>query len=352
MEKRYGRIVGWGAYAPSNIITNHDLSKTLDTDHEWIVQRTGIHERRVVSENETTATMAVAAAEKALRQANMTGNDLDLIIVATSSPDYLTPPVSSQVQHMLGAEDVPAFVLVTGCTGFLYALTVAQQFISAGSYKNILIIGAELLSRFIDWSDRSMCVLFGDAAGAFIMQASSEPCGISGFEMGSDGSGFEHIIARAAGAAEPINENTFADGRQYIQMNGREVFKFATRVIGRSTRRVLSDLDMTFDDIDWIVPHQANYRIIKAAAREMKRPLDNFLINIDRYANTSAASIPLVLCEALDSGKVKPEDKLLMVSFGAGLTWATMVIQMAPSPVVKVGALNGRVGETAVSPTT
>ncbi len=345
MEKRYGRIIGWGAYVPERIVTNFDLEKTLDTSNEWIVQRTGIEQRHIAAPEETTATMALAASKNALQQANLTPADIDLIIVATSTPDHLTPPVSSQVQHMLGAQ-APAFVMVTGCTGFVYALTTAAQFISSGSYRTILVVGVELLSRHVDWTDRAMCVLFGDAAGAVIMQATPEPCGIHGFNLGSDGSGAEHIIAPACGTAEPVNANTFADGRQFIRMNGREVFKFATRVIGRSCQDALGMAGKSLDDIDWIIPHQANLRIIQAAARDMRLPLDKFLINIQNYANTSAASIPLALTEALNSGKVKPDDTVLMTSFGAGLTWATAVLQLAPKPMRSNGVVRSVNGKT------
>ena len=331
MHTRYGRIVGWGKYVPQKIVTNFDLEKTLDTSNEWIVQRTGIRERRIAAPHETTATMAVEASRAALHQANLQPTDLDLIITATTTPDYLTPPVSSQIQHMLGAAHIPAFVLVTGCTGFVYALTTAEQFIRTGSYKNILVIGSELLSRFVDWQDRSVCVLFGDAAGAVIVQASDEPCGVLHFDLGSDGSKGHHIIAHAAGSAEPINQNTFVEGRQFLHMNGREVFKFATRIINSSCDTVLAEANMTINDIDWIVPHQANLRILKAAARSMDVPLEKFLINLDRYANTSAASIPLALCEGLADGLVQPDDKLLIVSFGAGLTWGAAIVQIAPT---------------------
>jgi 3-oxoacyl-[acyl-carrier-protein] synthase-3 len=333
MDKRYGRITGWGAYVPEKIVTNAELEKLVDTSHEWIVQRTGIVQRHIAAAGETTATMSVAAASKALACAGLEAADLDLIIVATTTGDYLTPPVSSQIQHMLGATNVPAFVLVTGCTGFVYALATAHQFIASGAYNNILIIGAELLSRFVDWSDRATCVLFGDAAGAVVMQADHRLCGIYGFDLGSDGSGSAHIIAPAAGSAEPVNAHTFAEGRQYIRMNGREVFKFATRVIGQSCRRALGHAGLSLDDIDCIIPHQANLRIIQAAAREMGQPLDRFLVTVDKYANTSAASIPVALCDGLASGRIAPDDTLLLVSFGAGLTWASVVLQLAPVAV-------------------
>ncbi len=338
MEERYGRITGWGAYVPEKIITNHDLEEMVDTSHDWIVQRTGIHQRHVAAPDETTATMSVEAARRALRKANLAAADLDLIIVATTTGDHLTPPVSSQVQHMLGAANVPAFVLVTGCTGFLYGLTTAQQFIGSGAYHNILVIGAELLSRFIDWHDRSTCVLFGDAAGAFVLQASTEPCGVLGFDMGSDGSGGHHIIAPAAGSAEPVGPDTFKEGRQFIRMNGREVFRFATRILGETSQRSLAQAGLTLADIDMIVPHQANLRIIQAAARNMGLPLDRFLVKIDKYANTSAAAIPLAICDGLDAGEIGLEDRLLLVSFGAGLTWASAVLQMAPTSEVAFAA--------------
>lgn len=331
MQTRYGRVVGWGAYAPEKVVTNFDLEKTLDTSDEWIVQRTGIRQRHIAAPNETTATMSVEAARLALQRANLSPAELDLIIVATTTGDHLTPPVSSQIQHMLGATNAPAFVLVTGCTGFVYALTTAQQFINSGAYDNILVIGAELLSRFVDWTDRSTCVLFGDAAGAFVLQATEEPCGLLGFDMGSDGSGGEHIVAPAAGSAEPINATTFAESRHFIRMNGREVFKFATRILGKTSERALANANLSLADIDRIVPHQANLRIIQAAARSMDIPLDRFLVKVHKYANTSAASIPVAICDALDAGEIKPDDRLLLVTFGAGLTWAAAVMQMAPT---------------------
>ena len=330
MQTRYGRVVGWGSYLPEKIVTNYDLEKTIDTSHEWIVQRTGILQRHVAADNETTATMSAEAARRALQQANLAASDLDLIIVATTTGDYLTPAVSSQVQHMLGATNVPAFVLANGCTGFLYALNTAQQFISSGAYDNILIIGAELLSRFVDWQDRNTCVLFGDAAGAFVLQASPEPCGVLGFDMGSDGSGGDNIIAHAAGSAEPISATTFAQGRHYIRMNGREVFKFATRILGKTSERSLARAGYTLADIDRIVPHQANLRIIQAAARSMDVPIEKFLIKVQKYANTSAASIPVAICDGLDAGEIQVDDRLLLVTFGSGLTWASTVLQMAP----------------------
>ncbi len=332
MIKKHGRITGWGAYTPEKVVTNFDLEKFLDTSNEWIVQRTGIHQRRIAAPHETTATMATEAGRTALDKANLSAVDLDLIIVATSTPDHLTPPVSSQIQHMLGAVNVPAFTLVTGCTGFVYALTTAQQFIASGAYQTILVIGVELLSRHIDWEERSTCVLFGDAAGAVVLESSQESGGVLSFDLGSDGAGAEHIVAPAAGTAEPVDEFTFENRRQFIRMNGPEVFKFATKVINLSCQKVLAQARMTLDDINWIIPHQANLRIIQTAARGMGIPQEKFFINIEKYANTSAASIPLALCEGLDSGQIRQKDTLLMVSFGAGLTWASAIVQLTPIP--------------------
>ena len=327
----YGRIIGWGSYVPEQVVTNHELSLRLDTSDEWIVQRSGIRERHMAGAHETTSSMSVEAGRKALARAGLTPGDLDLIIVATSTPDYHTPPVSSLVQAQLGATNVPAFVVVTGCTGFVYAYSVANQFIQTGAYKTILVIGAELLSRFVDWRDRSTCVLFGDAAGAVVIQATDEPCGMDSFTLGSDGSQGETIIMRSGGSKKPFGPQALADGDIFLEMNGREVFKFATRVVGKACHTVLEQAGMKLGDVDWIIPHQANLRIIEAAARDMHLPLERFIVNIDRYANTSAASIPLALAEAVDSGRIRVDDKLLIVAFGAGLTWGASLLQMAPT---------------------
>ena len=344
---KYGKVTGWGSYVPEKVLTNFDLEQMLDTSDEWIIQRTGIRERRIASERETTSTMATEASRAALAKANLAADELDLIIVATSTPDFLTPPVSSQVQHALGATDVPAFVLTTGCTGFVYALSTAYQFIGTGAYRNILVIGVELLSRFVDWEDRSMCVLFGDAAGAVVVQATGEPCGMSGFVLGSDGSEPEVLKIRDGGSAHPFSQETLENGGRYVQMNGREVFKFATRVVGPACQQTLDQAGLIMDDVDWIIPHQANLRIIQAAARNMKVPIERFVVNIDRYANTSAASIPLALSENLNNGRIKPDDTLLFVSFGAGLTWGALCLQ--PQPTMLVTSVAQSVLESASS---
>jgi 3-oxoacyl-[acyl-carrier-protein] synthase-3 len=334
MQKLYGKVTGWGMYVPEQILTNDDLAQRIDTSDEWITQRSGIRQRHIAGPEDTTSTMSAEAGRRALARAGLTAADLDCIIVASSTPDFHTPPVSSLVQAQLGAVDTPAFTVVTGCTGFVYAYSVANQFIQTGAYKKILVIGAELLSRFLNWEDRTTCVLFGDAAGAVVIEATTEKCGMFSFVLGSDGAAGNAIIMPSGGSKKPFGPQALADGDIYLEMNGREVFKFAARVVGKACADVLREARMPLEEIDWIIPHQANLRIIEAASKDMGVPMEKFIVNVDRYGNTSAASIPLALAEALDSGKIKPSDKLLLVSFGAGLTWGAAVMQMQPeSPV-------------------
>ena len=326
--KRYGNLVGWGKYVPSRVITNADLEKTLDTSNEWIVARTGIRERHVVEEGETTSSMSVAAAKMALAKAGISPRELDLIIIASSSPDYLTPPVSSQVQHALGANKAAAFTLVTGCTGFIYALSTAQQFIASRTYDTILVIGAELLSRFIDWTDRSTCVLFGDGAGAVVLKATNTPSGVLACILGSDGSGGGHLILPAGGSAHPPSLETIEKKMHTVRMNGPEVFKFATRILGKALRQVIRQAGLKTQDIDLFIPHQANARIIESAAKFAGLPEEKIFLNIHKYGNTSAASIPIALTEAMDEGRAKVGSTLAFVAFGAGLTWASAVVKI------------------------
>jgi 3-oxoacyl-[acyl-carrier-protein] synthase-3 len=327
MDPLYGRITGWGKYIPRRVMTNAELEKMVETSDEWITTRTGIKERRIAGPDEPTSFISAEAGKRAMEVAGITAADLDLIIVATSSPDYLLPPVSSQVQHILGAK-CGAFSVVAGCTGWVYALTVAQQFIQSGSSRTILVIGAEEISHAVDWTDRSTCVLFGDGAGAIVMQASSKPTGVLAFELGSDGSGAEALIVPGGGAVKPMSHEVIAKRENFIRMDGREVFKFATRVLGKSLQRVLTDAGLSPNDIDLFIPHQANARIVEAAARFMNVPLDRFFMNIERYGNTSAASVPIALVEAIEEGRCKPGDTLALVAFGAGLTWASAVVHL------------------------
>lgn len=328
MTHRYGNIVGWGKYVPEKILTNFDLEKMVDTTNEWIVQRSGIHERRVVSEGEYISEMATDAGRQALQMAGIRPRELDLIIVATSSPDYLTPPVSSQVQDALGAKNVGAFTLVTGCTGFVYSLVTAQQFIAAGACDKVLVIGAELITRFIDYSDRATCILFGDGAGAVVLEATERKSGVLSYTLGSDGSKAEHLILPGGGTRNPPSIKMLENKMQYVHMNGNEVFRFATRILGKSLRQVIKDANLTPEDIDLFIPHQANKRIITSAARQARLPEEKVFVNIHKYGNTSAASIPIALCEALEEGRAKIGDNLAFIAFGAGLTWAAAVVKI------------------------
>ncbi len=325
MPPSYSHISGWGKYVPAKILTNYDLEKMVDTSHDWIVQRTGIHERRLATPDETTATMAVAASQPALAKAGLSPTDLDLIIVATSSPDYFVPAVSSMVQAQLGAT-CPAFTVTTGCTGFVYALVVGHQFIANGAFRRILIIGVELISRFLDWSDRNTCVLFGDGAGAVVLAASDRPGGVLAFDLGSDGARSEHLKMEGGGCAQPMSHAVIERGENFLRMNGPEVFKFASRILPQSTQAVLRNAGMSLDELDLLIPHQANARIIEAAIKLLGIEPHKVFINLHKYGNTSAASIPIALVEALEEGRIKSGDRLALVSFGAGLTWASAVV--------------------------
>jgi len=326
MQVRYSKISGWGKYVPEKILTNADLEKMVDTSDEWITQRTGIKERHIAAADETTATMAVAAAHNALAVAKLAPTDLDLIIIATSSPDHLVPIVSSTVQHQLGAT-CPAFTVMTGCTGFVYGLATGHQFIATGTYDNVLVIGVELISRFINWQDRNTCVLFGDAAGAVVLTPSNTPTGVKAIDLGSDGAKGMSLTVPGLGSAKVIDHAALDRGEQFLHMDGPTVFKFATRMMPKSTLKVLENAGMSVDDIDLLIPHQANERIIDLAIRRLGIPREKVFVNVQKYGNTSAASIPLALIEALEEGRLKEGDHICMASFGAGLTWASAVVQ-------------------------
>ncbi len=325
---KYGNIIGWGKFIPAKTLTNQDFEAYLDTSDEWIYTRTGVRERHIVNQEEQTSQMATDAARDALNVADLHPQDLDLIIVATSSPDYLTPPISSQVQHALGAKRVAAFTVVTGCTGFVYALATAQQFIATGIYSRILVVGAELISRWIDYTDRSTCILFGDGAGAVVLEATEKKSGVLSFVLGSDGSKADHLILPGGGSRHPPSQEMLDNQLHHLKMNGREVFRFATRILGSALREAIRDAGLQAEDIDLFIPHQANKRIIDSAARQAGLPKEKVFLNIEKYGNTSAASIPIALCEALESGKVNIGDTLAFVAFGAGLTWAAAVVKL------------------------
>ena len=323
----YAHITGWGMAVPEAVMTNDDIAKFVETNDQWIRERTGIRERRVAKESDFPSTLAVEASIKALKIANLNPTDLDLIICSTSTPEYIFPATACLIQDQLGANKAGAFDLLAACSGFIYALNMGAQAIRSGSIKNALIIGSETLSRFVNWKDRNTCILFGDGAGAFVLQASDRPGGVLSAVMHSDGSGGDLLTLPAGGSHYPATEATVHEGKHYIQMDGKEVFRFATRVMASATQEAMDAAGLTMEQIRWIVPHQANIRIIEAAARGLKLPIDRFIINLDRYGNTSTASIPIAMVEAIEKGQIKSGDKFVMVGFGAGLTWGALAAE-------------------------
>jgi 3-oxoacyl-[acyl-carrier-protein] synthase-3 len=333
--RTHAHIVGWGKYVPQRVLTNDDLARLVDTSDGWIRTRTGIAERRVVGDGETTASMAVQAARQALEVAGFKPSQLDLIIVATVTPDYLFPATACLVQDGLGATRAAAFDLSAGCSGFIYGLSVGASLIAAGAYQNVLVIGSETLSRITDWTDRSTCILFGDGAGAVLLQANGADGGVLSTTLGADGSGGNVLYLPAGGSREPASHRTVAEGLHYLRMKGREVFRFAVRAMPAATRQVLEQSGLTLSDLKLVIPHQANQRIIEASARALGLPPEAVFSNLESYGNTSAASIPIALCEAVEQGLVQRDDLVVCVGFGAGLTWGAAAIRWsAPLPPV------------------
>jgi 3-oxoacyl-[acyl-carrier-protein] synthase-3 len=325
-------ITGWGMYAPSRVLTNADLAKMVDTSDEWIVSRTGIRERRVAADDETTTTLSVNAARDALAVAGLDPAELDLVIVATCTPDYPLPASSVLVATELGATRAAGFDLQAACSGFLYAYAAGTSFIRGGMYRNVLVIGVEILSRYLDWTDRSTCVLFGDGAGAVVLQASDQPGGMLGVDLFSDGTGCEAIIVPGGGTINPTSHETVDARMHKIKMLGSEVYKYATRQMGESALAALRQAGLTVDDIDQFVFHQANLRIISSVQKQFGIPDQKTFVNIEKYGNTSAASVPMALVEAVGTGRVKRGDRILMVAFGAGYTAGGAVIEWTADP--------------------
>ncbi len=323
----YAHITGWGMAVPEKILTNDDIAKIVDTNDEWIRSRTGIGERHIAGEEDSSASLGADAALRALEVANLKASELDLIIVSTSTPEHIFPSTASIVQDRIGAINAGAFDLSAACTGFIYAVSMAAQSIRSGGSKNVLVIGAETLSRFVDWTDRNTCILFGDGAGAFVLQENEEPGGVLAEVMHSDGSGGDLLSIPAGCSKMPATEETIRDGLHFIQMDGKSVFRFATRVMARATKEALEKAGLETEDLDLVIPHQANMRIIEAAARGLKLPMEKFMVNLERYGNTSTASIPIATVEALESGRINPGDKIVLVGFGAGLTWGALVAE-------------------------
>lgn len=322
-------IIGTGYYVPEKILSNFDLEKMVDTNNEWIIDRTGIRERRIAEPEVATSELALYAAENALANAGVEAKELDLIIVCTLTPDTVIPSTACRIQDKLGAMNAGAFDLVAACSGFVYGVSVGTQFIKSGMCKKVLVIGAEVLSKHVNWKDRNTCVLFGDGAGAAVLGAVETGFGVLGMDFGSDGSGGDSLIIPASGTLHPATLKTIQDGMHYIHMSGKDVFKFAIKMMGETVLKSLDRAGVETENIDCLVPHQANIRIIKSSAKRLHLPMEKVVVNIDKYGNTSAASIPIALAEAAESGRIKKGDVVVLVGFGGGLTWASCVMKWA-----------------------
>ena len=320
-------ILGTGFYVPEKIMTNADLEKIVETSDEWIVERTGIKERRIAEDNQPMSDLALRAAKDALADAGVAAEELDLIIVATLTSDRIIPSTACMIQNLLGAKHAAAFDLSAACSGFAYAASVAAQFIETGAYKKALVIGAETLSKYINWEDRNTCVLFGDGAGAAVLGQVEEGYGILSFDLGSDGSGGDAIQIPSSGSLMPVSKESIDQKLNLIHMNGRDVFKFAVKAMGKTVKNSLAKIDMPQEKIDWLVPHQANIRIIESAAKRLSMPMDKVIVNIHKYGNMSAACIPIALAEAAAAKRFKKGDIIALSGFGAGLTWASCIIR-------------------------
>lgn len=319
---RGARISALGVHVPPRVLTNDQIGEFLDTSDEWIATRTGIRERRIARADEAASDLGEIAARRCLESGGLDAADVDLVIVATISPDHIMPATAAIVAHRIGADKAGAFDVQAGCTGFVYGLAIATAFVSANIYKNVLLVGAEVVSKMVDWEDRSVCVLFGDGAGAVLVQPTDNGS-IFSFDLGSDGSGAPNLLIPAGGSRMPATFDTVREHEHAMHMTGSEVFKFATRTVANSCKKVLADAEMTVDDLDLFVPHQANMRIIESVARRLAMNNGQVFANLDRYGNTSCASIPLCLHEASQSGRLKKGDTLLMAGFGAGLSWGS-----------------------------
>lgn len=320
---RPAAIAGLGSYVPEKVVTNLDLEKIVETSDQWIQDRTGIRERRIAEPGTTTFSLATEAARRALANAGVTAGEVDLIICATSSPDGPFPSVACRVQEQLGAPGACAFDLLAACTGFAYALSVAESYIAGGRAETVLVIGAEVLSRLVDWTDRGTCVIFADGAGAAVVRPATRGAGFRAWCLGADGRGYDQITCGNV----PVGAYAALDKEPKIGMKGPEVFRFATDIFIRQAYAVAEAAGISIDEIDLFVPHQANRRIIEAAARRVGLPMERVMVNIDRYGNTSTATIPLALTEAAETGRLKAGDKVLIAGFGSGLTWAACLLE-------------------------
>lgn len=320
-------IVGMGSYVPEKVLTNTDLERFVDTNSEWIVSRTGIRERHIAPEDVPVSELCYRAGLRALEDAKVSPEEVELVVVATITPDYAFPATACIVADRLGAINAAAFDLEAGCTGFIYAVAAASQFVATGMYKTVLVIGAETLSKILNWEDRTTCILFGDGAGAAVLQPVQEGFGFLGFDLGADGSGSKLLTQPAGGSRCPASRETVEKNLHTIQMEGKEVFKFAVRIMGDASMNVLKKAGLNKTEVDLLVPHQANSRIVDAAVKRLGMSSDKVVVNLDKYGNMSAASIPVALDEALKAGRLAEGDIILMVGFGTGLTWGACVLR-------------------------
>lgn len=328
----FAAITGWGTSVPERVLTNHDLETMVDTSDEWIVSRTGIRERRIVGERDSTTSLATAAGRQALERAGLKPEDLDLIVVGTATPDDFLVAQAAMVQAELGG-NAGAFDVGAACAGFVTALSVGTQFVTSCAYERVLVIGVDTLTRYIDYTDRSTCVLFGDGAGAVVLEPSDEDRGLLSTVLGADGAGHKHLYVPGMGSLVPESADLFPEYRPYLQMNGKEVFRFAVQVMGEASAAAIAKAGLSYDDVDMLIPHQANLRIIDAAARRLSLPREKVWVNVDRYGNTSAASVPIALAEAADAGKIAEGDNVVLVAFGAGLAWAAGIVRWGTAGV-------------------
>jgi 3-oxoacyl-[acyl-carrier-protein] synthase-3 len=340
----HAHVTGWGRYVPSHVLTNADLEKMVDTSDEWITSRTGIRERRVAAAHETTASMAAVAGLRAIRTAGLEPDDIDLILLGTLTPDYWMPSTAALVKEAIGNTRAAAMDVMAACSGFVYGFANAQAWINAGLAKHVLVIGAELLTRFLDYTDRSTCILFGDGAGAVVLSASDEPGGALGIELTTESQGAYMIWLPSGGAKSPPSAETVARGEHYVRMEGKETYRFATKTMATTALESVRKSGLEPKDIALFIPHQANVRIIEAVAKGLDLPMERMYTNVQRYGNTSAASVPIALAEAVNEGRVKVGDNVTIVAFGAGFTSGAVTINWTADPA------RGRVGEAAVDP--
>jgi 3-oxoacyl-[acyl-carrier-protein] synthase-3 len=334
MTPRSVRITGWGMYAPERRLTNADLERVVDTSDEWIVSRTGIRERRIAARHETTATLAAIAGKRAIAVAGLQPDDIDVILVATLTPDYWMPSTGALVKEAIGNTRAAAMDIAAACSGLVYAYSVADAYLRSGMYKNALVVGSETLSRYLDFSDRGTCILFGDGAGAVVLSASDEEGGgMRGMELTTDPDGAYMIWLPSGGSRSPASGQTLARGEHYVRMEGRETYRYATKTMATTALKAIERAGWKADEIDLFIPHQANLRIIESVAKGLGLPMDKMFVNLDRYGNTSAASVGIALAEAVDSGRIKIGDKIVLVAFGAGLTSGGIALEWTADPL-------------------